>query len=118
MKNPEIIKTTTSYDILGISTATLCLVHCILFPLLTIIPFGFSDNVWVDTLFACVGMFVVSKVLMSDARNKVKIILASSIGIIIVSVLLEIIFHVHNWLIFPGGIGMIVGHYLNFKPHK
>ena len=109
--------TIKTYDILGISSATLCLIHCIIFPILTIVPFGFSDNIFIDSLFACVGMFVVSKVLISDSSRKVKYILGISIGIIVVNVVLELLFKIHLGLLFVGGIGMIVGHYMNFKNH-
>ena len=109
--------TIKSYDILGISSATLCLLHCIIFPILTIVPFGFSDDIFIDSLFACVGMFVVSKVLISDSSRKVKYILGISIGIIVVNVVLELLFKIHLGLLFVGGIGMIVGHYMNFKNH-
>lgn len=105
-------------DILGISSATLCLIHCVIFPLFTIIPFGFSDNYLVDTFFACIGMFAVSKIMMSNTRKIVKIILGISMLTMIVSILLEIIFDIHFGLILMGGIGMIIGHYLNFKSHK
>lgn len=118
MKNSEIKTPTTPYDIIGISSATLCLIHCIVFPLLTIIPFGFSDSCIIDALFACIGMFVVSKILMSDASKKVKILLGISIFLIVVSVLMEIAFDVHFGLLYVGGLGMIVGHYLNFKSHR
>jgi len=108
---------TKTYDILGVSSATLCLVHCIVFPLLTIVPFGFSDNVFIDSIFACVGMFVVSKILISDAAKTVKYILGVSILFIIASVLLEVLLGWHSGLILVGGIGMIIGHFLNFKDH-
>jgi len=108
---------TKSYDILGISSATLCIIHCIVFPILTIIPFGFSDNAFIDLLFACIGMLVVSKVLMSNATKKVKYILGISILIIISSVLLEVFLRWHSNLILIGGLGMIVGHYLNYKSY-
>ena len=114
MKN----RTNKSYDILGISSATLCLIHCMIFPLLTIVPFGFSDNIFIDSLFACIGMFVVSKVLISNASKKVKYILGISIAIILVSVVLEMLFNLNIGLLFLGGFGMIVGHYLNFKNHN
>jgi len=108
---------TKSYDILGISSATLCIIHCIVFPILTIIPFGFSDNAFIDLLFAYIGMFVVLKVLMSHATKKVKYILGISILIIITSVLLEVFLRWHSGLILIGGLGMIIGHFLNFKDH-
>jgi hypothetical protein len=110
--------TTKPYDILGISSATLCLSHCIVFPILTIVPFGLCDSTFIDSLFASIGMFVVSKVLMSNATTTVKYILGISILTIILSVVLDLIFHLHTELILIGGLGMIVGHILNFKNHK
>ena len=111
-------KTTTPiYDILGISTATLCLIHCILFPLFTLLPFAVFHNEWVDTAFACIGMFVVSKILLSDAPQKVKIILGISILLIITSVVLELLYNVNFGLVYTGGFGMIAGHILNYKSH-
>ena len=109
---------TPIYDILGISTATLCLIHCIIFPLLTLLPFAVFHNEWVDTAFACIGMFVVSKILMSNASLKVKIILGVSILFIVVSVILELLFNFNSYLLYIGGVGMIVGHILNYKNHK
>ncbi|SHG54505.1 MerC mercury resistance protein [Flavobacterium micromati] len=114
MKN----STTKPYDVLGISSATLCLIHCIVFPILTIVPFGFSNSVFIDSLFASIGMLVVSKVLMSNATVTVKYILGIAILVIVVSVVLDLIFHIHTELIVIGGLGMIVGHILNFKNHK
>lgn len=105
-------------DILGISTASLCLVHCLVFPILSIIPFGFSDTHWIDILFACIGMFVVSKILMSKTSKKVKLILAASITIILFGIVLEIIWKINTQMILIGGIGMIIGHLLNYKLHS
>lgn len=118
MKNIELNKTTKAYDILGISSASLCLIHCMIFPLFTIIPFGFSDNCFIDCLFCCIGMLVVSKILMSDSPKKVKITLGLSIVLVVTSVVLEMMFNIHSGLLYIGGLGMIVGHYLNFKEHN
>ena len=111
-------KLANSYDILGISSATLCLIHCILLPLLTIIPFGFSDNIYVDCAFAGIGLFAVSKVILNGADKKIRYILGISTVTIIISVTLELLLDINSGLILIGGSGMIVGHYLNYKSHK
>ncbi|CAD0000806.1 MerC domain-containing protein [Flavobacterium salmonis] len=105
-------------DILGISSASLCLVHCLLFPILSIIPFGFSDTHWIDIFFACIGMFVVSKIVMGKTAKKVKLILTASITAIIIGVVLEIIWKINTQMILIGGVGMIIGHLLNYKLHS
>lgn len=118
MENTQQNKKTVTYDILGISSALLCLIHCLIFPLFVLIPFSFSDDYIIDTFFACIGMFVVSKILMSNTSKTIKFILGISILFVIVSVVVEILYKTHSDLIFVGGIGMIIGHFLNFIAHK
>jgi hypothetical protein len=105
-------------NILGISSASLCLVHCLLFPILSIIPLGFSNNHWIDVFFACIGMFVVSKIVMSKTSKKIKLVLFVSIIIVIIGVVLEIIWGINTKMVLIGGIGMIIGHLLNYKSHS
>jgi hypothetical protein len=108
---------TKAYDILGISSATLCLIHCIVFPLLTIIPFGLSHNAYIDLLFALLGFWAVLRV-AKTASKSVSIVLVVSIMLILGSVLMDIFYHFHSDLIFIGGFGMVVGHLVNFRKHK
>jgi hypothetical protein len=112
------LKSTSFLDILGISSASICLAHCLIFPVLTMLPIRIFHNQWIDLAFCCIGMFVVSKILLSGALKKVKIILGVSILLVMLGVTFEIIFETDYWLILIGGFGMIVGHSLNFKNHK
>jgi hypothetical protein len=105
-------------DILGISAASLCLAHCLLFPILTVIPLGFAENHWIDVFFVCIGMFVVSKILHSEASKKVKIILTVSLAIVLGGVVLEVVWQIDTAMVLIGGIGMIIGHILNYKVHS
>lgn len=111
LKNKSIV----FLDILGISSASLCLVHCLIFPVLSIIPTGFSHNHWIDVFFACIGMFVVSKITMSNAIIKVKLLLILSISAVAIGVILEIIWNLNTPLVLIGGVGMIIGHLVNYK---
>jgi hypothetical protein len=111
-------KTTTPfYDILGISSAAICLVHCLIFPLLTILPLGISHNPFVDLTFASIGLIAILKIIKKSSLL-VAITLILSISLIWISILSEMILDVHLDLIFIGGIGMIIGHLLNYKNHK
>ena len=114
MKKESIV----TLDIIGISSASMCMVHCFLFPILSIFPFGFSENHWIDVFFACIGMLVVSKIARSKAPKKVKLILITSISIVMVGVALELVWEVESKMILIGGIGMIIGHYCNYKSHS
>ncbi|OHT46589.1 MULTISPECIES: MerC family mercury resistance protein [Flavobacterium] len=111
-------KTTTPfYDILGISSAAICLVHCLIFPLLTILPLGISHNPFIDLTFASIGLIAIVKIIKKSSLL-VAITLILSISLIWISILSEMILDVHLDLIFIGGIGMIIGHLLNYKNHK
>jgi hypothetical protein len=111
-------KTTTPfYDILGISSATICLVHCLVFPLLTILPLGISHNPFIDLIFASIGLIAILKII-KKSNLLVAAILIVSMSLIWITVLSEIILDIHLDIIYIGGIGMIIGHFLNYRWHK
>lgn len=111
-------KTTSSfYDILGISSATICLVHCLIFPLLTILPLGLSHNPIIDLLFALIGLFAILKI-TKKSTLLVSSILIVSMSLIWISVLTDLFLEIHLDLIYFGGIGMIIGHLINYKLHR
>lgn len=113
----KIIKT-KNFDLLGISSAGICLVHCLVFPLLTVIPFGFSHNHYIDLLFALIGLYAILRIKNLNENKNIKYILWTSISLIFLSVSLDILFHFHSPLIYLGAIGLIIGHLLNFKKHN
>jgi uncharacterized protein YacL len=108
---------TSLYDILGISSATICLVHCLIFPLLTILPLGLSHNPFIDLLFASIGLFAILKIIKKSSLL-VSSILVVSMALIWISVLTELLLDIHLDLIYFGGIGMIIGHLINYKLHR
>lgn len=111
-------KSTAFLDVLGISSASLCLVHCLIFPVLSIIPIGLSNNHWIDVFFACIGMFIVSKIIMSDSTRLVKTILSIAIVTITTGVVIELLYDISTPMVLIGGTGMIIGHLLNFTTKK
>ena len=111
-------KTTTSlYDILGISSATICLAHCLVFPLLAILPLGIIHNPFIDLIFAIIGVFAILKSI-KKSNLLVITILIISMALIWMSILSELFLEIHLNLIGAGGTGMIIGHFLNYKSHK
>ncbi|MEO7977039.1 MerC domain-containing protein [Flavobacterium sp.] len=105
------------YDILGISNATICLVHCLIFPLLAILPLSLIHNSYIDFVFASIGLFAVFKII-KESSLLISSILIVSMVLIWISVLTEFFLDVHLNLILIGGIGMVIGHFLNYKSHK
>lgn len=109
--------TTSFYDILGISSAAVCLVHCLIFPILTILPLGLIHNPIVDLIFASFGLFAILKII-KKSPVLISAILAVSMGLIWISILSDLFYEIHLDLIYYGGIGMIIGHLINYRLHK
>ncbi|WP_346771431.1 MerC domain-containing protein [Chryseobacterium profundimaris] len=105
-------------DVVGISAAVLCLIHCIVFPLLMIIPLGISHNPFVDLIFLIIGAAVVYRILKKTKRMWLKIVFVVSIVLISISVFADLFFEMHVPLIYFGAAGLIAGHIINFNHHK
>ncbi|MBB6370012.1 MerC domain-containing protein [Chryseobacterium shigense] len=105
-------------DAVGISAAVLCLIHCIVFPLLLIIPLGISHNPYIDLAFLIIGTVVVYRVTKSITRHWLRVLLWASIFLIAVSVFADLIFEIHIPLLYAGAAGLITGHIINFKNHQ
>ncbi|WP_347218349.1 MerC domain-containing protein [Chryseobacterium sp.] len=105
-------------DAVGISAAVLCLIHCIVFPLLLIIPIGISHNPYIDMGFLAIGTLVVYRLTKQIVNRRLKLLFWISIGLIAISVAADFIFEVHLPLIYAGAAGLITAHLINFKSHK
>lgn len=105
-------------DAVGISAAVLCLVHCIIFPLLLIIPLGISHNPYIDLAFLIIGTFVVYRQTRYITNNWLRILFWASIGCIAISILIDFLFEIHLPFIYAGAAGLITAHLINFKNHK
>jgi hypothetical protein len=105
-------------DILGISSATLCLVHCLVFPVITFFSMSFSHAGWINTSFATISFLLFLKVLMGQTQKYIKWILGFSIALVIAGVVLELVFNRESVISVLGGFGMIIGHALNYRSHS
>lgn len=108
---------TKNYDLLGVSAALLCLVHCLVFPLLIFIPLGISHNPYIDLLFLTLGIWSVYKTARGSKSNSVKYLLAIGILLISISVGMDIFLHWHSPLMYIGAFALIAGHLINLKAH-
>jgi hypothetical protein len=105
-------------DTVGISAAVLCLIHCIVFPLLMILPLGITHNHYIDLLFLLIGAVVVVRVTRKMKMLWLKLLFWLSILLIAVSVFADMVFEVHLPLIYIGAVGLIGGHIFNFRTHR
>lgn len=106
------------YDLIGVYTAFLCLVHCIMAPILFILPLGISHNPLLDSFFLLVGLFPVYKVLRSTSPIGLKISLVVSFVLIAISILLESLYYHESILIVIGTSGVITCHLINYNYKK
>lgn len=105
-------------DAVGISAAVLCLIHCIVFPLLLIVPLGISHDPYIDLVFLFIGAVVVFRITKKMENRWLKFLFWISLSLIFISILTDFLFEVHLSLIYIGAIGLITGHIINFKNHK
>lgn len=105
-------------DILGASAAFICLIHCVAFPILMIIPLGISHNAYIDLFFFIIGAIIVFRITKKVEKPWFRWLFWASIFTIGISVGLDLLFHFHSELILAGALGLITAHLLNFKNHK
>ncbi|MGX5684284.1 MerC domain-containing protein [Chryseobacterium cucumeris] len=105
-------------DAVGISAAVLCLIHCIVFPLLLIVPLGISHNPYIDLAFLFIGSVVVLRITKKMEKRWLKFLFWISLSLIFMSILTDFLFEVPLPLIYIGAVGLITGHIINFKNHK
>ncbi len=104
-------------DILGASAAFICLIHCVAFPLLMVVPLGISHNAYIDLFFFIIGTIIVFWITKKVENRKLRLLFWASILTIGISVGLDLVFHFHSELILIGAFGLITAHLLNFKNH-
>jgi hypothetical protein len=105
---------TIKYDILHLSSASICLLHCLLFPLLTFILITI-EHVFIDAFFALIGVFVFFNILISKTQPKVKNILFIGNLLVITGILLHMFFKINTFSVIVVGIIMVSGHVINFN---
>lgn len=108
---------TKNYDLVGVSAALLCLVHCLVFPLLIFIPLGISHNPYIDLLFLALGIWSVYKTIKCCRSAGIKYLLGAGILMVSISVGMDILLHFHSPLMYIGAIALIAGHLVNLKAH-
>ncbi len=102
-------------DVLGVSSAALCTIHCLLLPFLALIPFSWRHNHWIDLSLALLGLAVVYQLANKERSNKLLFWLWFSIMLVLGSVIVTIFTTYHSQLIYLGSFGLILGHIINYK---
>lgn len=106
------------FDLVGMYSAALCLIHCLITPLLFTLPLGISHSPIIDFIFLIVGFIPVLKILIGKSPFTLKVLIFVSFVLIAVAILLESIYHWENSLIYIGAIGLITSHFIHYNSHK
>ena len=121
-----------SADLIGISASVLCLIHCLVFPVLISAGFIFGhddhaghDHVhahvhwhWMDFLFVALAIWAVISAVKSTQSRNIKIALWLAVTIFSVGVLLHDVF---SWMIFVSliaSVALVIIHIVNWKFHR
>lgn len=102
-------------DVLGIVSAFACMIHCLAAPLLMAFGAGFLASPPLQYLFIGVAFAAICKTSWQGVQPNVGILLWSSFGVLVFSVLLEERYPVLEYSGYLASLGMIIGHIWNIR---
>ena len=104
-------------DIIGISSAVLCLIHCLLTPFLVLFfhEYQHTHAHWLrlDYLFLLVGLFAVYHAVKHGVSPKIKAALWSSLGVLSVAIVLHEHIHWMTYVAYTASFALISTHLVN-----
>jgi hypothetical protein len=111
-----IMETNTSkFDWAGILSASLCVVHCLLTPVLILL---LSNKEWwhqVYYMFLAISFYAAFKATQNCTVNKIVVLIWLSFLILAVSILFEDTFTWLHELSYLASFGLVAGHILNIR---
>jgi len=113
-------KKVTSYsksDILGMTSAALCAVHCLAMPILIAVSLTYR---WLDGLcyiFLAIGVYAAYRATKCSPLW-LKVIIWGSLVMMLTSILLESVSPISVVLNYIAAAGLITGHYINYRQTK
>ncbi|MCZ8145919.1 MerC family mercury resistance protein [Flavobacterium sp.] len=111
-------KSLTSTDAFGVYSAGLCMIHCLVFPLITLLPLENTHNFWVDAILGGSSIGLAIKAMKKSTLVSVRLLFLVSILLLLFGLILEGITLHHAQGLLWGGGGLIIAHSIHFKTHK
>jgi hypothetical protein len=102
-------------DKLGITSAFLCLIHCIVFPFLLTLNLGFLSNPIISFLFVGLSLLSIYKVTQGKFLEKKSIFLWLSFFGLISTILLEEVSIIFEYFVYFFSVCIIFGHLYNVR---
>lgn len=107
-------KNAHNYDLIGVLSAALCLLHCLVTPLLL----GASGFLGLSGVlcyaFAALGVWAAFHVTRGDVPLYLKLLIRGNMGLLILAIFLESFLHIGHTLVYISAIGLLIGHSINF----
>jgi len=101
-------------DMTGILSASLCVVHCLMTPLLLVFLSAFGIE-YFNYLFLFISFWAAFETTKHSNHTKIIVVIWGFFGLLLVSVIFESDFELLHYLNYPSSFGLIVGHILNIK---
>lgn len=100
-------------DLVGITSAVLCLIHCLATPILIAVSVSFSWLHGLCYLFLLIGIYVGH---ISTKRSPIwlRIIIWSSLFVMFMSIVFEDAFDQSIYLNYVSAAGLVIGHGINY----
>lgn len=108
-------------DIIGIFSAVLCLMHCLLTPFMVLFFHEHQHTHWLrlDYVFLIVGFFAVYHAVKHGVSTKIKTALWGSLAVLSISIILHEHIHWTTYIAYLASFTLIITHLINiFKQHR
>jgi predicted neutral ceramidase superfamily lipid hydrolase len=103
---------------MGIASATLCVVHCILTPFLLIIIAKYEWWENLTYLFLAVSLYAVYEAIKAKPPKYILSLICGSYVLLIAFLLLEETWYLAEPLSYIASLGLVIGHVLNVRHCK
>ena len=103
------------FDIIGILSSSICLIHCLATPLLMAIGAGFFTNPWFEHLFVLISFLSIYKATQKSNHFKLSVFLWISFAGFAACIFFEEWHHDIHYVGYFFSLLIIIGHLLNIK---
>ncbi|MEZ0539121.1 MerC domain-containing protein [Fibrella arboris] len=111
-------------DYIGITGSVLCLIHCLVAPVLVMTSNLFHDDTWragflgLDYVFIAVNIIAVYFAARNHTSSVIRAALWSFLFLFAVGLLLEDVSPLFEYLAYAASTGLVISHLVNLRHHR
>lgn len=102
-------------DLLGLISASFCIVHCAAMPFLLLV---LASSEWLPMasyVFFCVSLYAALEATQYSPNAKIIALIWSSLGLLLVSIVFEEDYEGLHYLNYAASMGLVIGHSWNIR---